>query len=34
MKVYIFDHDEVAVELAEDFPWDDEHVARIHLLDD
>ena len=34
LKVCIFDHDEVAVELAEDYPWDDDHVVRIQLLDE
>jgi hypothetical protein len=34
LRIYLFDDDEVDHEDAVDYPWDDEHVKRIELLDE
>jgi len=33
LRMYLFDDDEVCEEEAENYPWDDDHVKRIVLLD-
>jgi hypothetical protein len=37
LKMYLFDHDDIVVEgeqlEAENYPWDNEHVKRVKLVD-